>query len=427
MKTIDHIKLLTTMCWLAVPLALPAAVLINGGLEQAPGELNSTRSVAPSTSYAGWKSVGSGDVEFSTDFQPTAEGLGAVDLNGISYEGAIAQTLATHPGTLYKLRFAMSGNPGRPFENKFGAKSMSVYWGNKLTASFVFQHESTDTRNNMRWEYHEILVTGTGQDDLKLSSTTGAYSDAGPVIDDISLTPIITNAGLEQEPGEISQTRSVSPGSSYAGWKSVGNGDVEFTTVFVPPAEGMGAVDLNGISFEGAIAQTLCTQTNMVYKLRFAMSGNPGRLFKETLGAKTMSLYWGGRVVGAFTFTHQPSDTWTNMRWEYHEVFVTGSGQDELKFASTTSAYNASGPVIDDISLTPLSAPVVSIRVSQVEACWNSVSNMTYQVEYVSAMTTNTWVPLGSPVQGTGLTQCAYDDVPPGEPQRFYRVLQKLP
>jgi hypothetical protein len=67
--------------------------------------------------------------------------------------------------------------------------------------------------------------------------------------------------------------------------------------------------------------------------------------------------------------------------------------------------------------------PTASIRVSEVEVCWNSVSNRNYQVQYRSALATNAWTNLGSPVTGNGSTTCITDKVALGQPQRFYRFL----
>jgi len=152
------------------------------------------------------------------------------------------------------------------------------------------------------------------------------------------------------------------------------------------------------------------------------MSGNPGILGQPKRATKTMNVFWGGTNVGSFAFTHLPSDTQTNMRWEYHEVLVTGTGRDELRFTSTSGTYNDAGPVIDNISLLP--GTFLSIRVSQVELCWNSLSNFTYQLEYSSSLTTNSWVPLGSPLLGSGGIICTNDTVLPGEPQRSYRTVR---
>lgn len=237
------------------------------------------------------------------------------------------------------------------------------------------------------------------------------------------------NGGLETLSGDTFQT--VLPGSSYAGWNSVGGGDIEFTTTqtavpggfFGPVAEGSGCLDLNGVAFQGAVSQMLTNEPGVVYRLRFAMSGNPGILGQPRRATKTMDVYWGGTNSGSFAFTHLPSDTQTNMRWEYHEILVTGKGIDELRFASTSADYNDAGPVIDNISIAPLEE-TLSLRVSQVELCWNSVTNFTYQIEYRSSLTTNSWVPFGSPRQGSGGVICTNDTVSMDEPHRFYRVLR---
>jgi hypothetical protein len=67
----------------------------------------------------------------------------------------------------------------------------------------------------------------------------------------------------------------------------------------------------------------------------------------------------------------------------------------------------------------------VSIMVADVDVCWNSKSNATYQVEYQSELTTNVWTVLRSPVPGTGSSQCITDAVR-GQEKRFYRV-RELP
>ncbi len=58
-----------------------------------------------------------------------------------------------------------------------------------------------------------------------------------------------------------------------------------------------------------------------------------------------------------------------------------------------------------------------------VYSSWQSLTNKSYQVQYQSALTTNAWTALGSPTPGNGTTNCIWDTVPPGEPQRFYRVI----
>jgi hypothetical protein len=67
--------------------------------------------------------------------------------------------------------------------------------------------------------------------------------------------------------------------------------------------------------------------------------------------------------------------------------------------------------------------PTPAIRVSEVEVCWNSTSNRTYQVQYRSTLTTNSWVDLGPPVVANSSNSCITDKVLLGQPQRYYHVL----
>jgi hypothetical protein len=69
------------------------------------------------------------------------------------------------------------------------------------------------------------------------------------------------------------------------------------------------------------------------------------------------------------------------------------------------------------------SPPLVTIRASQVEVCWNSQSNLTYQVQYRSDLTTNLWNSLVDCIRSTNSMSCFYDPIAVGQPQRFYRVV----
>ena len=72
------------------------------------------------------------------------------------------------------------------------------------------------------------------------------------------------------------------------------------------------------------------------------------------------------------------------------------------------------------INFTPL---LLSIRVSAVDLCWDSVTNASYQPQYRSDLTTNNWAPLSAGwTQGDGTRTCVTDEVSAGQPQRFYRV-----
>ncbi len=65
----------------------------------------------------------------------------------------------------------------------------------------------------------------------------------------------------------------------------------------------------------------------------------------------------------------------------------------------------------------------VSIRVSQVELCWDTLTNNWYQLQYESALTTNPWVPfMTNWIAGDGNRFCTNDAVLGDQVKRFYRV-----
>ncbi len=90
--------------------------------------------------------------------------------------------------------------------------------------------------------------------------------------------------------------------------------------------------------------------------------------------------------------------------------------------SSTATTGNFQDSHVTQFTFEP--PPLVTIRASQVEVCWNSKSNLTYQVQYRSDLTTNIWTSLRDCVRSTGSTSCISDPIAAGQPQRFYRVTQ---
>jgi hypothetical protein len=87
---------------------------------------------------------------------------------------------------------------------------------------------------------------------------------------------------------------------------------------------------------------------------------------------------------------------------------------------ATTGAFGFS-PEVTQFTFEP--PPLVTLRASQVEVCWNSISNLTYQVQYRSDLTTNLWTSLVDCVRSTNSTTRVYDPVVVGQTQKFYRVV----
>ena len=92
-------------------------------------------------------------------------------------------------------------------------------------------------------------------------------------------------------------------------------------------------------------------------------------------------------------------------------------------FSSSTATTGTIFPNTHVTQFTFEPPPLVTIRASQVEVCWNSISNLTYQVQYRSDLTTNVWTSLVDCIRSTNSTSCVYDPIVVGQPQRFYRVV----
>jgi hypothetical protein len=60
---------------------------------------------------------------------------------------------------------------------------------------------------------------------------------------------------------------------------------------------------------------------------------------------------------------------------------------------------------------------------SQIAICWNSSTNLLYQVQYRSSLITGDWTNLDGTIIGQSDTTCTNDSIGPGQMQKFYRVI----
>jgi len=75
------------------------------------------------------------------------------------------------------------------------------------------------------------------------------------------------------------------------------------------------------------------------------------------------------------------------------------------------------------IDVVATEVPALTIRVGEVEICWSSSSNCTYQVQYRSDLAKDSWTNLGDPIRGNGTVICITDKIPQDTPQRSYRII----
>jgi hypothetical protein len=129
----------------------------------------------------------------------------------------------------------------------------------------------------------------------------------------------------------------------------------------------------------------------------------------------------GGIVAGAGALTYSNGAekiALSDFFWAEPNVFNV----DRVSIGSTTP--NSIDDFVGTFTLVVESlAPQVSIRSSQVEVCWNSLSNRMYQVQYRLNLMTNGWADLGSPISGNGSMNCITDAIAVGQTQRFYQVV----
>ncbi len=135
-----------------------------------------------------WNALGSDISDQSYDYN-------SIDLDGgFGDVGAISQVINTVVGQAYNLSFAMAGNYYE-FENI--PRQMEVFWGAQSLG--IFTHTFNGSETNVDWELYEVNVIGTGSDELKFVSLSGANAAFGPVVDDIS----VEVAQSVPEPGSL--------------------------------------------------------------------------------------------------------------------------------------------------------------------------------------------------------------------------------
>ena len=107
--------------------------------------------------------------------------------------------------------------------------------------------------------------------------------------------------------------------------------------------------------------------------------------------------------------------------------FVVSNSTDTLVINGTVTDPCPGCADIPDVfqhaDVIAVRLPTPTIRTSEVEICWDTASNRTYQVQYRSSLTTNVWTYVGPPVIGDGSRSCFTDKVPVDQPQRYYRVV----
>jgi len=136
------------------------------------------------------------------------------------------------------------------------------------------------------------------------------------------------------------------PGQHIGPWE-VHVGKVDLVGKYWKAAAGTQSLNLQGApGVRSWISQTLVTQTEKLYQLRLAMSGNPD----NGSGMKKLEIWWGDQLVDTPEFEVTPAQTHEQMGWKALTYKVRAKApRTQLKLLSAVD--EPWGPVVDLISV----------------------------------------------------------------------------
>lgn len=159
------------------------AALVDGGFEtpQLPSYTDAV--VAAGQPIGAW-TVTRGNVNLiGAGYWSAAEGTQSVDLSGF-VDGAVAQTFNTLPDQTYLVEFALAGNPDEPPEREDRTRLVNGQPVMDFASDITGMNRSNMSYRKMRFSF---TSSGT-QTTIEFASTSGTAW--GPVIDDVSVTPV---------------------------------------------------------------------------------------------------------------------------------------------------------------------------------------------------------------------------------------------
>jgi len=90
--------------------------------------------------------------------------------------------------------------------------------------------------------------------------------------------------------------------------------------------------------------------------------------------------------------------------------------------ASPNTFFHTFDPLCGVVEVAWLILSIQPLGGDKLQLCWNSGTNLSYQVQSRTEFGTNPWSDLGFPVAGSPLQTCVTDQLKPSEAQRYYRV-----
>jgi choice-of-anchor C domain-containing protein len=165
---------------------------------------------------------------------------------------------------------------------------------------------------------------------------------------------LLVNGSFEESTGTAGPYLTLAPGAiDIPGWKVI-NGTIDWIGTYWVASDGERSLDLDGSPGFGGVEQTFATIPGHTYKVTFDLSSNPP---EDPKPLKTMRVEAAGQV-GNFQFDSTGHDYklmgWAPQQWS----FAANAASTTLKFYSTDTVGGWGGPVLDNVIVVDMAAPV---------------------------------------------------------------------
>jgi len=353
---------------------------------------------------------GSPDLFYATNGYDLCTGLGTPTGQPlIDALAGPAQSLDLTP----RAGFTASGPLGGPFSGSPQVFTLTNSGASSITWSVI---------NTSAW-LNVSPANGTlpawGQTPLTVNLTSAAASLG---LGTYAATVLVTNVngGAMSLPAALQVKRLIENGGfetgDFTGWTLNGSTRLNLVTSngdFVH--SGSYAAALGQSPSLGFLSQTLTTLPGQLYLLSFWLD-NPTNSGGAT--PNQFLVQWNGITV--FNQTNIPFTSWTNV-----QLFVTAASLSTVLAFGFEDTPDYLG--LDDIRGMPVPLPAfyaVQTTLGGLRFTWNTITGLTYQVQYKTNLFEPNWIVLGVPLVATGTSLTFADtnvDVP--APARFYRLM----
>jgi hypothetical protein len=230
---------------------------------------------------------------------------------------------------------------------------------------------------------------------------------------------LLTNGSFELVAHPTNSVVTLSPGTTgLPGWVLEGTGTVYLATTPLTSwafkaLDGQQFLDFNESTL--TLSQSFPTTPGNAYEVTFSAGLFQGPTSMQII-AQVVST--NGGVLGALTANVPQTQGWAP---QSRFRFTATTPISTLQFHSSHATVNVD-LAMDAVSVQPISPRLTVTReISQVRLCWQSETNRTYQLQFSTSLSANNWVDLGTPIPGSGGTDCILQLAT--DPQRFYRVI----